>query len=53
MNISRTAWIRILLAVVVVLAALLLVRLHNASGEAPVPDGASARHLYIPSPQRN
>lgn len=32
MKMSRTVWIRIVLAVVIALAALLLIRLHNANG---------------------
>ena len=41
---ARSTWLHILIAVVVALAALLFVRLHNASG-APLPsDSASAGH---------
>lgn len=32
MNMSRTVWIRVVLAVVIALAALFFIRLHNASG---------------------
>jgi cytochrome c len=32
MNMSRTVWIRVLLAAVIALAALFFIRLHNASG---------------------
>jgi mono/diheme cytochrome c family protein len=32
MNMSRTVWIRIVLAVVIALAALFLIRMHNAGG---------------------
>jgi cytochrome c len=39
---SRIAWIRIGLAVIVVLAAMLFFRLHNASGATLVTDSASA-----------
>jgi cytochrome c len=38
---SRTAGIRVVTAAIVVVAALLLVRLHNADGATPLPDSAS------------
>jgi cytochrome c len=41
---SRTAWIRVLVAAIVVVAALLLVRLHNAGGATLLPDSASPGH---------
>ena len=41
---SRTAWIRVVTAAIVILAALLLIRLHNASGATPLPDKASPGH---------
>ncbi len=41
---SRIAWIRIGLAVVVVLAAMLFFRLHIASGATLVTDSVSAGH---------
>ena len=45
MKMSRSAWTHIvLLAVVVALAALLLVRLHNAGGATLPLDSASAGH---------
>jgi mono/diheme cytochrome c family protein len=40
MNMSRTVWIRVLLAAVIVLAALFFIRLHNASGASS--DSAAA-----------
>jgi len=43
MNMSRTVWIRVLLGVVIALAALFFIRLHNASG-ATLTDSASAGH---------
>ena len=39
MKMSRTVWIRVLLAAAIALAALFFIRLHNASG-----DSASAGH---------
>ena len=44
MIMSLTAWIRVLLAVIVVIAALFFVRLHNASGATLLADDASAGH---------
>ena len=41
---SRTAWIRVVTAAIVVLAALLFVRLHNAGGATLLPDSASPGH---------
>ena len=41
---ARSRWFHILIAVVAALAALLLVRLHNASGAPPSPDSVSAGH---------
>src|SRR5215207_933087 len=41
---SRKAWIQICLAVVIALAALLLVRLHNADGATLERDSISAGH---------
>jgi cytochrome c len=41
---SRAAWIRVVTAAIVILAALLFVRLHNASGATLLPDSASAGH---------
>jgi cytochrome c len=41
---SHTAWIRICFAVVVVVAAMFSVRLHNASGAVLSPDSAAAGH---------
>ena len=35
-------WMRVLLAAVIALAALFVIRLHNASGATPRPDNASA-----------
>jgi cytochrome c len=44
MKMSRSAWTHIVLAVVVALAALFLIRLHNAGG-APLPlDSVAAGH---------
>jgi cytochrome c len=42
MKMARPIWLQILIAVVVTLVALLLVRLHNASGATPAPESASA-----------
>ena len=42
MKMARPIWLQILIAVVVTLAALLLVRLHNASGATPALESASA-----------
>ncbi|MBI5322996.1 cytochrome c [Bradyrhizobium sp.] len=39
---SRRTWIRILIGLAIALAALLLVRLHNAGGATPEQDGVSA-----------
>jgi cytochrome c len=44
MKMSRIAWIRVVTAAVVVLAALLFVRLHNASAATLLPDSASPGH---------
>jgi mono/diheme cytochrome c family protein len=41
---SRNAWIHITLALIVALAALFLIRLHNASGATEVSDGVTAGH---------
>ena len=41
---SRTAWIRVVTAAIVILAALLFIRLHNASGATLLPDSVSAGH---------
>jgi mono/diheme cytochrome c family protein len=43
-KISRTSWTRIALAVVVALAALFLIRLHNARGATLPLDSAAAGH---------
>lgn len=40
---SRTVWIRVFLAAIVIVAALFFVRLHNASGVS-LSDSASAGH---------
>jgi cytochrome c len=44
MKMSRIAWIRVVTAAVVVLAALPFVRLHNASAATLLPDSASPGH---------
>jgi cytochrome c len=44
MKMSRIAWIRVVTAAVVVLAALLFIRLHNASAATLLPDSASPGH---------
>ena len=44
MSLSRKAWIRIVLGFAVALAALFLIRLHNARGATPLPDSAAAGH---------
>ena len=44
MSLSRNAWIRIVLGFAVALAALFLIRLHNARGATPLPDSAAAGH---------
>jgi cytochrome c len=44
MKMSRIVWIRVVTAAVVVLAALLFVRLHNASAATLPPDSASPGH---------
>jgi len=44
MKMSRPYWLHILFAIVFALAALLLVRLHNASGTTQPSDSASAGH---------
>ena len=36
MKISRSAWIHVSVAIVIALAALFLIRLHNAQGIAPL-----------------
>ena len=36
MKISRSAWIHISLAIIIAIAALFLIRLHNAGGIAPL-----------------
>ena len=41
---SRAAWIRVVIAAVVIPAALLFVRLHDASGATLLPDKASPGH---------
>ena len=41
---SRSVWIRIILGLVIAVAALLAVRLHNASGATLGQDGISAGH---------
>lgn len=41
---SRRAWIRICIALVIALAALLLIRLHNAAGAPLAQDSISAGH---------
>lgn len=41
---SRRAWIRILVGLVIALAALLLIRLHNAAGASLAEDRISAGH---------
>ena len=44
MSLSRTAWIRIVLGVVIALAALFFIRLHNAGGATPPTDSVAAGH---------
>lgn len=44
MSLSRTAWIRIALGFAVALAALFLIRLHNAGGATPFAGSATAGH---------
>jgi mono/diheme cytochrome c family protein len=44
MKVSRTAWTRIVLAIVIALAALFLVRLRNASGVTLLPENTLAGH---------
>jgi cytochrome c len=44
MKLSRTAWIHVLLAAALAVAALFYIRLHNASGATPASDSASAGH---------
>lgn len=41
---AHTNWMRVLLAAVIALAALSVIRLHNASGATPLPGSASAGH---------
>jgi mono/diheme cytochrome c family protein len=41
---SRSAWLNISIAVVLALAALLFVRLHNAAGATPPSDSVTAGH---------
>jgi cytochrome c len=41
---SRNNWIHISLAILIALAALFLIRLHNASGTTDASDSASAGH---------
>jgi cytochrome c len=41
---SRTSWIRIVLAMIVALAAMFFIRLHNASGDTVSSDSSAAGH---------
>jgi mono/diheme cytochrome c family protein len=43
-NISRTAWVHVVLATIVALAALFFIRLHHASGDTVSSDSAGAGH---------
>jgi len=44
MKMARSTWLQISIAVVLALAAMLLVRLHNAAGVTLASDSASAGH---------
>ena len=43
MKIPRSAWIHVSLAILIAMAALFLIRLHNAGGIAPPPSMVTVR----------